>query len=446
MATLQKRALQGVVWSFASYGISQGLRLISNLILTRLLFPDLFGLMALVSTFIIGLQLFSDIGIGPNIVQSRRGDDPDFINTAWTIQTIRGIGLWIASFMIAWPLANFYERSELLWLIPVVGLTTVIDGFNSINRFTLQRNLAFGKIEIFELIVQIISLSVMVIWAFLSPTIWALVVGNLVSSLFKMIYSYWLIPRTRHFFILEEKAVQELILFGKWIFVSTIMTFLASQSDKIILGKLLPLSILGIYSIAIMLADLPRLLLSQISMRVIFTVISKRADLPRDILRGQVEWRRWWMLLSLAGLVAFLTGFGDFIIDLLYDERYQQAHWMLPVLAIGIWPNILAATTTPILLAFGKPFYGALGNFFKVIYMIIVIPLGFSTFGIFGAILAIALNDVPFYFAALYGCWRERILFLAQDVKATLVLTTMIVSILTIRHLLGFDLPFQGIF
>src|SRR5204863_421086 len=81
------------LWSATEYLAGFILRLGSNLILARLLVPEMFGLMALVNTFMMGLQMFSDVGIGPSIIQNRRGDDPAFLNTAWTIQVMRGMAL-----------------------------------------------------------------------------------------------------------------------------------------------------------------------------------------------------------------------------------------------------------------------------------------------------------------------------------------------------------------
>src|SRR4028119_542476 len=131
MSSIKKLAIHGAVWTIASYGTSQILRFGSNLILTRLLIPDVFGLMALVYVFISGLHLFSDLGIGVSVIQNKRGDDPVFLNTAWTLQVVRGGFLWVCSLLIAWPVSHFYEERQLLWLIPVVALTTVISGFNS---------------------------------------------------------------------------------------------------------------------------------------------------------------------------------------------------------------------------------------------------------------------------------------------------------------------------
>src|SRR5690606_8194669 len=94
---------RGSLWALAGYGGSRVLRIGGNLVLWRLLYPDAFGLIALVNVFITGLTMFSDVGIGPSIVQNPRGDDPAFLNTAWTIQVVRGFILGIAGAALAAP-------------------------------------------------------------------------------------------------------------------------------------------------------------------------------------------------------------------------------------------------------------------------------------------------------------------------------------------------------
>src|ERR1700722_3775887 len=87
---LESRALNATVWTIVQYGAAQGLRLVNSVILTRLLFPEAIGQMTLVTTLIVGITLLSDIGLAPSVIQSQRGDEPDFLNTAWTLQAIRG--------------------------------------------------------------------------------------------------------------------------------------------------------------------------------------------------------------------------------------------------------------------------------------------------------------------------------------------------------------------
>ena len=104
-ASLTARVMRSSALTVGGFAFSQGLRLASNLILTRLLFPEAFGLMALVSVFMMGLQQFSDVGVSPAILQSKRGDERDFLDTAWTIQVLRGAGLFLVGCGLAWPAA-----------------------------------------------------------------------------------------------------------------------------------------------------------------------------------------------------------------------------------------------------------------------------------------------------------------------------------------------------
>ena len=444
--TLKKLAIRGAVWTLIGYGLSQGLRLGANLMLTRLLVPEMFGLMALVNVFIIGLTLFSDIGIGPSIIQHKRGDDPDFLNTAWTLQIIRGFGLWLICLLIALPIARFYGEQQLIWLIPIVGLSTVINGFNSTALFTLKRNISLGKLTLFEIGIQLTSLTVMLIWASFNRTIWALIVGNLVSELLKMVISHRLLPESKNRLAWEQKAIADIFAFGRWIFASTSMTFLAAQADRLILGKLLSFQLLGVYNIAFIFADLPKMVMNRIGNQVIFPVVSRQAFLPRSSLREKIIQKRKLILLAAAPLLAILVGFGDVLIGGLYDERYQEAAWMLPILALGIWPNLLTITMSPSLLAIGKPLYEATGNFFKFCYMVIGLPVGFSLLGVIGAVIVVALNDFPFYAAVSYGLWREKLTVFSQDIQATALLIGLVTLILFGRHFYGFELTIPGNF
>lgn len=93
-ASLRKRALRAGSWNLVSQVASQVMRLGGNLIMARLLLPEMFGVMVIATTVSILLHLLSDVGLRQNIIQSHRGDDPDFLNTAWTVQIIRGFLLF----------------------------------------------------------------------------------------------------------------------------------------------------------------------------------------------------------------------------------------------------------------------------------------------------------------------------------------------------------------
>ncbi len=444
MSSVKQQAVKGTIWTLVGYGGSQVLRLGSNLILTRLLVPELFGLMALVNTFIMGVALFSDIGIQPSIVRSSRWNDRVFLNTAWTLQVLRSGWIWIGCMLLSWPVSRFYDDSRLLWLLPVVALTVFINGFASTSIATLNRKLEIGKLTILEFGTQIISLVITVIWASITPTVWALVGGNLVASIVKTVWSHYLERESFNWFAWEKEAFKEILSFGSWIFVSTMMTFLASQADRLILGRLFTLELLGIYTIAFTFADLPGQVINRITHQVMFPVLSKYADLDRASLRAKILSKRKFLLIGLAVMVVALATFGDVIINILYDQRYQQAGWMLPILAVGLWPMLLSATIDRVLYAIGNPKFVALGNFLKFLYMIILLPVGYQLFGVVGAITVVAFNDLPTYAAVSFGLWREKLTGFRQDLQATILMLGLLFIVGFGRYYLGFGLPIEG--
>ena len=91
-------AIRGGAWSIGGYVATQLLRMGATLVLARhFIGPEAFGLVGLVGVFLSGLNMFSELGLVANIVQHSRGDDPKFLNTAFSIQAGRGTAIWIGS-------------------------------------------------------------------------------------------------------------------------------------------------------------------------------------------------------------------------------------------------------------------------------------------------------------------------------------------------------------
>lgn len=354
--SLKRRALLGSIWTLASHGLGQVLRLASNLILTRLLFPEAFGLMALVYTFLVGLEMFSDIGIRPSIIQSQRGADPVFLNTAWTVQVFRGLALWVGACVLAMPAAAFYKEPMLTQLLPAVGLTSLIMGLNSTKLATAGRQLDVRRLTILELAGQLIGLVVTILGAWIYQSVWALVIGGLVNSLFTMILSHVALegePNRLHW---DRQAFKELHHFGRWIFLSTMLTFIAAQGDRLVLARLLDVKFLGVYTIALTLSRAIAEVINSIGDKVLFPSYAELVrDRPERLYPVLRRSRLVLIALSWVGALFFIF-LGEVLIKVLYDDRYADAGWMLQVLAIGTLVGCLGQTYNNVLLAKGRTF------------------------------------------------------------------------------------------
>ena len=419
---LKKRIIQGTLFVLAGDGLSQALRLIGNLILTRLLVPEMFGLMAIANVLLTAFGLFSDIGSGPAVIRSKRGLEPAFLNTAWTMNVLRGAFLWLLTILAAFPAAGFYEQPILVWVVPILGFSFVLDGLDSMATVTVNKKLQMGRLTIMKLGVQCCSVFIMIVLAYFYKNVWALVIGGIAGACIRLIWSYQLDKEIRHRFVWDRSVASELFHFGKWIFLSTAMMFLATQADRLLLGKLFPLALFGVYSIAAGFAELPKNIVSTLSSTIIFPVISLYAHLEPAEIRKKILEKRKLILLPLALLVAVLCGFGDLLMNFLYDDRYHEAEWILPLLALGMWPLLLYATIDRCLYVFDNPRYPAIGNCLKFFYMIIFLPLSYIVFGKLGAVLVVAFNDLPVYLAINFGLARKGLSGLAQDMGATLIL------------------------
>ena len=189
--SLKKRVLRAGTWSLAGHGLSQAIRFGSNLLMTRLLVPDMFGVMAIANMMIVGLALFSDIGLRQNVIQSKRGSDPAFLNTAWMLQIFRGIVLWFFSLIVGLlvfladligmiPKNSAYADPRLPYVIAVLSFGWLIGGFQSTKAFEASRNLSLGHLTKIEITGQVAGLLVTFGWVLLvDRSIWALVAGNI---------------------------------------------------------------------------------------------------------------------------------------------------------------------------------------------------------------------------------------------------------------------------
>jgi O-antigen/teichoic acid export membrane protein len=435
--SLKQLARRGAAWTILGYGASQIIRFSSNLVLTRLLVPEYFGLLGLVTTLRVGLELLSDIGIGQSIIQNQEGDQEDFINTAWSLGIIRGVVLWGLSLLLTAPMAHFYGDDRFLTLVPIIGLTLILTGLHSTNLFTLNRQMDLRSITLFELGLQIVSTIVVLIAVWRYPTVWCLAISSLAYPALRMIGSYLILPNSLNRWCLDPAAVKQIFGFGKWLFISTALMFLAEQADRLLLGKLFDFQTVGVYTIAYTLADVPRNVLKYLGDQVIFPTVSKQAELSRSELSRKIQKQRQPLLFGLIGLLTVMVVWGDRIIDLLYDDRYQAAMWMLPMLSIGIWFSALFYVMRPVLLGIGQPKYLAYSNLAKLLTIVIGLPFSLQLGGLPVTVLVIACSDLLPYGVIQYGLYREKLGCLRQDFQVTLMLVGAIAMGGYLRYQLG---------
>ena len=411
--SFRTRILNAGLWTAGGFAAQKAFQLVSNLILTRLLFPEAFGLMALANVVMIALGMFSDIGIKPAIVQSPRGEEEDFLNTAWTLQVIRGFLMWGGACLFAYPASLAYGHAILFPLISVIGCTAAINGFSSISQATAERRLNVQRLTLIQLAGQVITLTItaLLVWQFRS--VWALAGGGIAGVCTATLLSHICLPRHCHRLMLEPTAAHALVRFGRWIFFSTALTFTAGHGLRMLQGLLLTPSQLGVLSIAQTIAAIPNDLAVQVVMIAAFPAL---CEARKDSHERMVE-----VLRNLHGkILAFATAAFAGIalvaipfINLLYDPRYAEAGPQVVLLALGSSIATIALLYQNAVIAIGDTRRHAAFMVMTTSLRIAGMLIGFKLYGMTGLLLGIAAGSFGGYLYVVYharrlGLWMAK--------------------------------------
>lgn len=394
---LKARTSRSLVYTALQFGGNNVIRLISNLILTRILFPEAFGLMALVQVFLGGLTMFSDIGIKTSIMQNERGDDPDFLNTAWTLQIARGFLFWFAACALAPVAARIYGEPMLLQLLPVVGFNTVINGFATTKVATGMRHLNLGLQTFIQIGTQVLNVVIMILMALWLQSVWALVWSTLIVSLIRVVMFHRMLPGINNRLRLERQALTQLFSFGRYIFLSTMAGFAINQGDKAILGAFVPIHTMGVYNVALVMGMLPVTMGRAVASRILLPIYRMRPPHESAANRAKVlRVRRIMVGAFMAGAVVLAYG-GIFLMDLLYDPRYALAGPMVVLFGFAAVPQIAFSAYGGVMLARGdsKSFFYYIVS--TAILQTALLFIGIHFWGVFGGILAPGLAALLTY-------------------------------------------------
>ena len=428
-----------------AFGGAQVVRLVSYVILTRLLTPEIFGIMTIVNSVRTGVDLITDVGVGQNIVQNKNAEDPDFYNTAWTLKILRGFLLWIISAAVAIPIAHFYDSSVLAVIIPVAALYFIFEGFAYISPYLLQKRLQVTAVNVLLLIFEIITDAALVILAYFYRSIWAMVVGIVIGSVARMAISFFVLKDVQIRLFISKKYTAQILHFGKWVFLTSIIYFLSMNFDRLYLGKVVPFALLGIYGVARSVSNMMVSLVTQLCGLIVFPYIASASTASKEELHRKLGSVRPKLLLITAVGLAGFAAIADVPVKIIYDARYQAAAQMLPLLVLGVWFSTLCSINESVLLGYGRPQYISASNAFKFAWLLIGLPTAFALYGIYGIIIAVSVSDLFRYLPLVVGQIRMRFSFISQDIILTAVMFALFVFFVWLRWWLGLGVALSNL-
>ncbi|MEM6891358.1 MAG: oligosaccharide flippase family protein [Pseudomonadota bacterium] len=350
---LKSRSYQATLLTFGAFGIAKLMQLGANLIVTRLLVPEAFGLMALVSVFLTGLTMMSDVGIKASVIRSEHSDDPRFQSTAWTLQVVRGCWLAGLAVMLAWPYSRIYDEPVLFPLILICAATPFFSGFWSIEASMAERRLKLGRIVVMQLLSRAVTTIVMVFFAWWLQSVWGLAIGTVTGTAISSALSHVVLKSSNHKFVWDKSVLSEIVLFGRWILLATFFGFLGNKGLQGIRGYMVELDTLAFLHIALMFGMIITDLMQKLLNKVAYPILAETVRLRPQRLRRMTS--RIKLAQTLFSTPAFigLSLIAPALIETLYDPRYLDAGPFLSLIALSNAIAVLPLVYQKVLLALG---------------------------------------------------------------------------------------------
>jgi PST family polysaccharide transporter/lipopolysaccharide exporter len=391
-----------------------------------------------------GVQVLTQTGFGAALIQRKGGFD-SAKDTAFTLFAIRGIVLAICMIPLSAMMSYWFKQDELRLLILVCGLTFVFGGFSNINYVAAMRELDFRKVAMLENAAAVASFAASVVLAFYWRSVWALVVGFVVSSAMKTVLSYTLIAG-RPQFQLDRQIAGELFRYGKFITGASILTFIATEIDTVAIAKMTNPTQLGYYTVAFTLATFPAAHVAFVISNIMFSVFSKiqeDARMLRDTFLKMLDVIASLILPVVAGMAIAASE----LITTLYGAAWADSVIPFQYLCITGALEALVTAFGYVLSAVGRPEVSLRIAVLRFTIIGILIVPAIHLGGIKGAAVAMSIATC---IAFVYGASRSssalgvRLHDVAQVLlKAAAKSLLVVIGILALDAILPAETPFR---
>ncbi len=302
--------------------------------------------------------------------------------------------MWIILYLLAEPISVLYDEPALTELLPIASISIIIEAFSSTSDDLSTRRIEVAKPVRLNLFTQLFALITIIILALAWGNIWAIIIGNLISSFVYTVGSYLYLRGTIVGFQFNSAAAKEFIRLGRWIFISTLLTFLAGQGDRLLVGMLFTRNELGIYNLAVLFSQISLSLLGAVVGRTILPALAEVANNKQNQLYKTFYQMQLLLIISILPVVIISSVFGNYIIEFFYQAPYHSAGWMLQVLSAGMVVQLVCLSVSPILLAKGDSFRHMLSSLAWAIIFIFSMYAGYSIYGQVGLIIGLAIAPI----------------------------------------------------
>jgi len=336
-SSLFNRLSKPLFWMTSNVGGQSILQLIVLAVLSRLLSPEDFGLMAATLIIINFADIFSQLGMGSAIIQKKNITDNE-INTAFSITLFFSLLVSIIIFLSSGFIAEFMNMPKLEILIEAVSIIFMFKGVSSIHISMLEKQMKFKIVAHIDLLTYTIGfLGVGITMAILGMGIWALVCANLTQAFLRAVISYaFNKQKVKIKFRFSKESLNNLVSSGTSFTISKILGYFANNADFILVGSLLGATALGLYNRAYQLMSLASNTIGTVIDRVFFPSISQ-IQTEKNNLKNMYLKSHLFLAFIIFPATILSWVFAPHLVDIILGSGWEEVVLPFRLLAVGMF-------------------------------------------------------------------------------------------------------------
>lgn len=388
--SLTKRAITGGAWVGSMNVIGRVLQLATILVLARIVGPTAFGVFGVAMVAVHGFQRLTQMGIDAALVSNEADDVNPYLDTAWTLRLIRGVALALVAYALAPLIGDVFGMPRVVSAIRVLGLIPLLGGLQNPAVVYFSKEMAFHKQFVVQVGAQLTQSVVSLAVAFYEPTIWALVAGVVANKAGRTLISYGL-HDYRPGLAFDRERAAEVLDYGRWIFVSAALSYLAGEGDDAFVGWFLGSTALGFYTLAYRLSNAPATEVTHTISRTVFPAYAKLQNDVSSLRKGYFD------TLQVTALISFPMAVGIAAVARPFVQVVLGPDWLpmvvpLQLLAVYGLLRSLRSTAIPLFRGAGKPVYETVTRSVQLGVMVLALYPASVAYELTGTILAVVLG------------------------------------------------------
>lgn len=388
----------GTIWSFIQKFGGLAVGFISNMVLTRLLCPDDFGVMGMVMVFVGMADVLVDGGLGNALIQKKNITSKD-ISTVFTTNLMFSLFLFSLCFIFSPLIESYTDIRNLSLYIRVGSILILIRAFYVIPASLLNKQLMFKRLAKISLLVSFVSVAISILLAYNGWGVWSLLIRNIVLD-FLLTLMYFAACKCKLFLGLDKKIFKELFGFGFFVVLSNLLEGAYVNFITFIIGKKYSVKELGYYNQSYSLQQIPVYSMTSVLNQVLFPYFSKIRDdktLVRNKLKSSIEVITFFVF----PVLLFLIVYANQVIFLLYSSKWLPCVPYFKLLCIAGCFNALIHINRSLLKSKGYTKLIFNIQLFNTVLGIILLVIGLQ-FSMKAAVIAFVVNSFILFILTSY--------------------------------------------